>query len=179
MRKTLFSLLTLTLILSLSTAWAWEPDTSDKMQLEVQAAILAIKAKDAGMEDWFTGAAGYAVFPNVGKAAIGIGGAYGKGLVIAGDKVVGTTSLSQISIGLSLGGQSYAEFIFFKDDIALGEFKRGNWESGAQASAVIATAGASADAAYNKGVAIFTNVSGGVMAEASVGGQKFEYTPVE
>jgi lipid-binding SYLF domain-containing protein len=179
MRKTLFSLLTLTLIMSMSTASAWEPDTSDKMQLEVQAAILAIKAKDAGMEDWFTSAAGYAVFPNVGKGAVGIGGAYGKGLVISGDKVVGTTSLSQISIGLSLGGQGYAEFIFFKDDIALGEFKRGNWESGAQASAVIATAGASADAAYNKGVAIFTNISGGVMADASVGGQKFEFTPVE
>jgi len=179
MRKTLFSLLTLTLILSLSTAWAWEPDTSDKMQLEVQSAIVALKAKDPGMEDWFKSAAGYAVFPNVGKAAVGIGGAYGKGLVISGDKVVGKTSLSQISIGLSLGGQGYAEFIFFKDDIALGEFKRGNWESGAQASAVIATAGASADAAYNKGVAIFTNISGGVMADASVGGQKFEFTPVE
>lgn len=179
MRKTLFSLLTLTLILSLPTAWAWDPDPNDKMQLEVQAAILAIKAKDSGMEDWFETAAGYAVFPKVGKAAIGIGGAYGKGLVIAGDKVVGKTEMSQISIGLSLGGQAYAEFIFFKDDIALGEFKRGNWESGAQASAVIATAGASADADYNKGVAIFTNVSGGVMAEASVGGQKFEYTPVE
>jgi len=179
MRKTLFSLLTLTLILSLPTAWAWDPDPNDKMQLEVQAAILAIKAKDSGMEDWFKSAAGYAVFPKVGKAAIGIGGAYGKGLVIAGDKVVGKTSMSQVSIGLSLGGQAYAEFIFFKDDIALGEFKRGNWESGAQASAVIATAGASADADYNKGVAIFTNVSGGVMAEASVGGQKFDYTPVE
>jgi len=179
MRKTLFSLLTLTLVLSLSTAWAWEPDPNNKMQLEVQTAIIALKAKDPGMDDWFKGAAGYAVFPKVGKGAVGIGGAHGKGLVIAGDKVIGTTELSQISIGLSLGGQSYAEFIFFKDDIALGEFKRGNWESGAQASAVLATAGASADAAYNKGVAIFTNISGGVMADASVGGQKFEFTPAE
>ena len=178
MRKTLFSLLTLTLILSLSTAWAWEPDPNDKAQLEVQAAILAMKAKDPGMDAWFKNAAGYAVFPKVGKGAIGIGGAHGNGLVIAGDKVVGTTEMSQISIGLSLGGQSYAEFIFFKDATALGDFKRGNWEAGAQASAVIVKAGASADAAYNKGVAIFTNISGGVMADASVGGQKFEYTAV-
>lgn len=179
MRKILFSLLTLTLILGLSTAWAWEPDINDKQQLEVQAAILAMKAKDPGMDAWFKNAAGYAVFPKVGKGAVGIGGAHGNGLVIAGDKVIGRTELSQISIGLSLGGQSYAEFIFFKDAIALGEFKRGNWEAGAQASAVIVKAGASADAAYNKGVAIFTNISGGVMADASVGGQKFEYEAIE
>jgi len=179
MRKTVLSLLTFTLMLSLSTAWAWDPDPNDKMQLEVQAAIIDIKAKDPGMEDWFKNAAGYAVFPKVGKGGIGVGGAYGKGLVISGDKVVGKTSLKQVSIGLQLGGQAYAEFIFFKDDIALGEFKRGNFEMGAQASAVAATAGASADAAYNKGVAIFTNISGGVMAEASVGGQKFDFEAVE
>ena len=178
MRKTLFSLLTLTLILSLSTAWAWEPDPNDKAQLEVQTAIVAMKAKDPGMDAWFKNAAGYAVFPKVGKGAVGIGGAHGNGLVIAGDKVIGKTEMSQISIGLSLGGQGYAEFIFFKDATALADFKRGNWESGAQASAVLVKAGASADAAYNKGVAIFTNISGGVMADASVGGQKFEYTPI-
>jgi lipid-binding SYLF domain-containing protein len=149
------------------------------MQLEVQSAILALKQKDPGMEDWFKSAAGFAVFPKVGKGAVGVGGAYGKGLVLAGDKVVGKTSLSQLSIGLSLGGQAYAEFIFFKDDTALESFKRGNFELNAQASAVVANAGASADADYDKGVAIFTNISGGVMADASVGGQKFEYTAVE
>ena len=179
MRKTFFSLLTLTLILSLSTAWAWEPDPNDKAQLEVQTAIVAMKAKDPGMDAWFKNAAGYAVFPKVGKGAVGIGGAHGNGLVIAGDKVIGTTEMTQISIGLSLGGQGFAEFIFFKDATALADFKRGNWESGAQASAVLVKAGASADAAYNKGVAIFTNISGGVMADASVGGQKFEYTPIK
>jgi lipid-binding SYLF domain-containing protein len=98
--------------------------------------------------------------------------------VLAGDKVVGKTSMSQITVGLSLGGQSYAEFIFFKDDVALEEFKRGNYEANAQASAVVVKAGASADAAYNKGVAIFTNIAGGVMADVSVGGQKFTYEPV-
>jgi lipid-binding SYLF domain-containing protein len=179
MRKILLSTLALTLLIGLNSAWAWEPDPNDKMQLEVQAAIVNIKAKDPGMEDWFKTAAGYAVFPNVGKGGIGIGGAHGKGLVISGDKVVGKTSLTQLSIGLQLGGQSYAEFIFFKDDVALGEFKRGNYEMGAQASAVVAKTGASADAAYNKGVAIFTNITGGVMAEASVGGQKFDFEAVQ
>jgi len=177
MRKTALSLLALTLILSLSTAWSWEPDPGDKMELNVKAAILDILKKDPGMQSWFDKAAGYAVFPSVGKGGIGIGGAHGKGLVIAGDAVIGKTSLSQVTVGLQLGGQAYAEFIFFKDQTALDDFKRGNYEMGAQASAVAATAGAAADADYNSGVAVFTNTTGGLMFEASIGGQKFKFEP--
>jgi lipid-binding SYLF domain-containing protein len=163
------------LLLGLASAQAWDPDPANKAQLEVKSAILGLLEKDPGMKDWFDNSAGYAVFPKVGKGGIGIGGAYGKGLVIAGDQVIGNTSLSQLSIGLQLGGQVYSEFIFFYDQTALADFQRGNFELGAQASAVAATAGASADASYNKGVAIFTNVTGGLMYEASVGGQKFTY----
>ena len=106
-------------------------------------------------------------------------GAYGKGLVIVDEKVDGYTSLSQATIGLQLGGQKYAQFIFFKDDTAIGHFRRGNFEFNAQASAVAITAGASADAAYDSGVAVFTHAGGGLMFEASVGGQRFKYTPKE
>jgi len=178
MRKVTLSVITLILILIVSSASsAWEPDPKDKMELKVQAAILDILAKDPGMQDWFNSAAGYAVFPNVGKGGVGIGGAHGKGLVIAGDQVIGKTSLSQVTVGLQLGGQAYAEFIFFKDQTALDDFKRGNYEMGAQASAVAATAGAAADANYNSGVAVFTNTTGGLMFEASIGGQKFKFKP--
>ena len=177
MRKTALTLLALALTMIVSTSWAWEPDPGDKMELNVKAAILDILKKDPGMQDWFDSAAGYAVFPNVGKGGIGIGGAHGKGLVIAGDAVVGKTSLSQVTVGLQLGGQAYAEFIFFKDQTALEDFKRGNYEMGAQASAVAATAGAAADASYNSGVAVFTNTTGGLMFEASIGGQKFKFEP--
>ena len=96
-------------------------------------------------------------------------------ICIVGDKSVGRTSLKQVTIGLQLGGQVYSEFIFFKDDVALGNFQRANYELGAQASAVAAKKGASADADYDKGVAIFTHTGGGLMYEASVGGQKFSY----
>jgi lipid-binding SYLF domain-containing protein len=178
MRKSvLFFLAALILALS-SQVLEFEPDTSDELQLQVQRAILEIQKADPGMQKFFDGAAGYAVFPNVGKGGIGVGGAYGKGLVIVGDKAVGRSSLSQVSVGLQLGGQAYAQFIFFKDETALGNFKRGNWEMGAQASAVAITLGASADADYDKGVAVFTHVSGGLMADASVGGQKFTYEPL-
>ena len=173
----LFVMSSLCLIAFASSVSAFEPNPNDKMELEVAAAIVDLKKTDPGMDSWFKSAAGYAVFPSVGKGGLVVGGAYGKGLVLANEAVIGTTSLSQVTVGLQLGGQAYAEFIFFKDQTALEDFKRGNFELGAQASAVAATAGASADAAYNKGVAIFTNVTGGLMYEASVGGQKFEFEP--
>jgi lipid-binding SYLF domain-containing protein len=162
-------------LLLTSGLWAFEPDTSDELQLDVAKAIIDVKKTDPGIEKFFEDSAGYAVFPKVGKGGIGIGGAHGKGLVIVGDKAIGRTSLSQLTVGLQLGGQVYQQFIFFKDETALDSFKRGNFEFGAQASAVAVTLGASADADYDKGVAVFTNVSGGLMYEATISGQKFKY----
>lgn len=170
-------LLFLTALLLAAPLLAFEPDTNDPMQLEVQKAIVEVKRVDPGIEAFFDHSAGYAVFPNVGKGGFVVGGAYGKGLVIAHGKVEGYTTMTQATLGLQLGGQKYAQFIFFKDDIALGNFKRGNLEFGAQASAVAATRGASADTSYDKGVAVFTNAAGGLMVEGSIGGQKFTYDP--
>ena len=179
MRSLKFILLGIIITAATVNLPAFEPDSNDKDQLAVAKAIIDIKAADAGIQKFFDDSAGYAVFPSVGKGGIGIGGAHGKGLVIVGDKVIGKTSLTQFTVGLQLGGQVYSEFIFFKDAAALGQFQRGNFELGAQASAVAVTAGASATANYDKGVAIFTNAGGGLMYEATVGGQKFKYTSLE
>lgn len=179
MKKVFVTLVALALASLSWTVLAFEPDLNDRMELDVQRAIIDIKKADPGIETFFQNAAGYAVFPSVGKGGIVIGGAYGKGLVIIGEKVDGYTSMSQATIGLQLGGQKYAQFIFFRDETAVGHFKRGNFEFGAQASAVAITAGASADAAYDSGVAIFTHAAGGLMFEGSVGGQRFKYTPKE
>ena len=167
-----------TLLLSVNSL-AFEPDTNDELHLAVAKAILDVKKDDPGIEKFFNGASGYAVFPKVGKGGIGVGGAYGKGLVIVGDNAVGNTSLSQVTLGFQLGGQVYSQFIFFQDDTALKNFQRGNFELGAQASAVAVTLGASADANYDGGVAVFTNVGGGLMYEATVSGQKFKYEPLK
>ena len=156
-------------------AFAWEPDADNKREVDVQAAILTAKAKDPDLAKWFDSAAGYAVFPKVGKAGIGIGGARGKGLLIQGDATLGETTLTQLTVGLQLGGQVYSEYVFFKDQTALEDFKRGNFELGAQISAVAVAAGASADADYSKGVAVFTIAEGGLMFEATLGGQKFKF----
>jgi lipid-binding SYLF domain-containing protein len=140
---------------------------------------------------------GYAVFPTIGKGGVGIGAAHGSGRVYASGKHVGDTKMTQVTVGLQFGGQAYSEIIFFQDKRAFDEFTSGNFEFGAQASAVAITAGASAQAGtggtsaaaglhekdsatagkYNKGVAVFTVAKGGLMYEASIGGQKFSYTP--
>jgi lipid-binding SYLF domain-containing protein len=145
----------------------------------VSEAIANFKNSDPGIKRFFDKAYAYAIFPTVGKAGMGIGGAHGKGKVYIGKKLIGTSKLTQLTIGFQLGGQAYSELIFFKDKAALEDFQSGNFELGAQASAVAATAGASANAAYDGGVAIFTLAKGGLMYEASVGGQKFSYKPID
>ena len=177
MRKyTLYLALLATLLFSLN-ANAFEPDTNDAMELDVARAIVAVKTADPGMQAFFDNAAGYAVFPNVGKGGLVVGGAYGKGLVIVNQQVDGYSTMTQATIGFQLGGQKYAQFIFFRDQAALESFKRGNFEFGAQASAVAISKGASTDANYDKGVVVFTHAGGGLMIEGTVGGQKFTYEP--
>lgn len=174
--STSFLALLAALLFSLNAA-AFEPDTSDTIQLDVARAILAVKKTDPGMQAFFDNAAGYAVYPSVGKAGFVVGGAYGKGLVIANQQVDGYTTMTQATVGFQLGGQKYAQFVFFRDQAALENFKRGNFEFGAQASAVAITKGASSDANYDKGVVVFTHAGGGLMVEGTVGGQKFTYEP--
>src|ERR1051325_1853031 len=159
----------------------------------------AIKVfRNAGQSaEFFKKSYGYAVFPTIGKGAFVIGAAHGSGRVYVGGKYVGDTSMTQVTVGAQLGGQAYREIIFFQNKAAFGAFTSGNFEFGAQASAVAITAGASAQAGtsgtaagasenkaatgkgggYTKGMAIFTVTEGGLMYEASVGGQKFSYQP--
>ncbi len=122
-------------------------------------------------------AAGYAVFPTVGKGAVGVGGAYGKGVLYEHGDVVGYCDLSQASIGLALGGQAYSEIVAFSTPEALAKFKSGNFAFSAQATAVALKSGAGANAKYADGVAVFTMGESGLMYEASIGGQKFSYQP--
>jgi lipid-binding SYLF domain-containing protein len=115
------------------------------------------------------------VFPSVGKGAIGVGGAHGSGELIVGGKAIGKCTLTQVTVGFQLGGQSYSEVIFFEQQNTIEGFKNGDFSFAAQASAVAVTAGASANAAYRNGVAVFTRAKGGLMYEASIGGQKFSF----
>ena len=127
------------------------------------------------MKGLFESAYGYVIFPNVGKGGIGVGGAAGNGVVYEKDVMVGMAKLSQVSIGLQAGGQAYREIIFFESKKELDRFKNSQFEFSAQASAVAAKAGTSANAKYTNGVMVFTMQKGGLMYEASIGGQKFKF----
>lgn len=150
------------------------------------------------VEPFFENAVGYAVFPTIGKGGIGLGGSHGKGRVYRGDDYIGDVSMTQVTIGFQFGGQAFSQIIFFEDEDALNEFIDGNFEFGAQVSAVAITVGAEASAStsgssagastpsssthaadYKLGMAVFTYTKGGLMYEASVGGQKFKYRPLK
>ena len=133
--------------------------------------------RDPSLEQLFDEAYAYAIFPSIGSGGIGIGGAYGRGVVYERGRHVGYCDVTQGDIGFQLGGQSYSQLIFFRTEEALQRFKHGDLHMAARASAVAATAGASADADYERGVMVFTLARGGLMYEAAIGGQRFTYTP--
>jgi len=152
---------------------------ADKDAKDVADAITAFKNSDHLISKWFDTAYGYVVFPNVAKGAVGIGAGGGDGRVFEKSVFVGTARVTQVTIGASLGGQSFSEVIFFENKDALDRFKAEKFEMTAGLSAVAAAEGASKDAKYTSGVAVFTLAKKGLMAEASVGGQKFKYTPIK
>ena len=182
--KLILRTMLLTLLMSFVFAPAWADEYSDTKKM----------FEDAGLSDMFKSAFGYALFPTIGKAGFVVGGAYGKGRVYTQGKHYGDTAMTQATIGFQLGGAGFSQVVFFQDKRAFGEFVSGNFEFGADAQAVALTAAAGASAntggssatasggknnasigrsGYNKGMATFTITKGGLMYEASVGGQKF------
>jgi lipid-binding SYLF domain-containing protein len=145
---------------------------------KAQEVIAKFKQLKPELANYFKNSQGYAVLPSVGKGAIGVGGAHGNGFVYERGKLIGKTSLTQVTVGLQLGGQAYSEIVFLQDKAAMDSFKKGKLKLDAQASAVAVTARAGLDLPYRNGVAIATMAKGGLMYEASVGGQKFSFNPL-
>ena len=127
------------------------------------------------LKPYFKEAAGFVVFPNIAKAGLGIGGARGNGEVFEDGKVIGSTTVTQLSFGFQLGGQAFSQIIFFQNKRDIDRFTDGNFEFGASASAALITEGANASVDYTNGVAVMTFSKGGLMYEASIGGQKFTF----
>jgi lipid-binding SYLF domain-containing protein len=144
----------------------------------VRETIELARQTDPGIQGFIDSSTGYAVFPTVGKGAVGVGGAFGRGQLIEHGRMVGYCTMTQGSIGLALGGQAYSELIFFETPAALEDFKSGDYTFAAQVSAVALKSGASSNAKYSDGVAVFTLAEKGLMVEASVGGQRFKFEPV-
>jgi len=149
---------------------------SDDVRIsEARTSLLRFVDRDPGLKGWVDNAFGYAVFPSVGKGGFWFGGSYGRGIVFERGQAIGRTRIIQGTFGAQIGAQNFAQVIFFEDEVALRNFQRGNFEFSAQATAVVVTAGAASTTSYDGGVAVFIMTKSGLMLEASIGGQKFEY----
>jgi lipid-binding SYLF domain-containing protein len=157
-----------------------EPQGNDERQKladDVQRMRDRMFTIDTSLPDFLNKADGYVIFPTVGKGGAGIGGSYGRGQVYEHGVFIGYADVSQGTIGLQLGGQTFTEVVAFESDAALKKFETGTFAFDANASAVAMKSGAAATDKYTDGVAVFVDVQGGLMAEAAIGGQSFTYQP--
>jgi lipid-binding SYLF domain-containing protein len=155
-----------------------EPPSGNDMA-EIDDTVAQLRSTDPEIQRFFENAYGYVVFPTIGKGGLVVGAAHGTGWVYEKRQLVGEAKMTQLSIGAQAGGQSFSEVIFFRDPVSLNAFKAGKTELGAEVTAVVLKERASKDTGYDpNGMAIFVLPKGGVMAEASVGGQKFSFEPI-
>jgi lipid-binding SYLF domain-containing protein len=181
MRTTLFSAALLTVAGFLLTGCSTAPKTQEQrqsLQEDARQTLNEMTREDPSLQRFLDRAYAYAAFPSVGKGGAGVGGAYGRGVVYEHGQPIGYSDLSQVTVGLQLGGQEYAELIVFENEEALNKFKSGKFAFSANASAVALKAGAADAVNYDNGVAVFTKPKGGLMFEASIGGQKFSFEPL-
>jgi len=162
------------------SALAWDPRKEQSLIDNSRQVEKDFLEKDPSLQAFFDQAAGWVSYPTVGKGAIGVGGATGSGIAFDSNRnILGKSRISQITIGFALGGQVYSQIVFFESEGDLEHFKEGNLEFAAQASAIAVTARAALDAKYEKGVAVFTMGKGGLMYEASIGGQKLSFEALD
>lgn len=169
-------ILVFNLIVGCSTA----PKTAGDRQLLIDqsgGSLKQMRAADPSLDRFLNRAWGYAIFPGVGKGGFIAGGAYGRGVVYERGQVLGFSDLTQATVGLQAGGQSFSELIVFETRTDLNRFTAGKLAIAANLSAVALKSGAAETARYNDGVAVFVQPIGGLMFEASVGGQQFTFVP--
>jgi len=183
------------MLIALAALLAWSATTVQAAATLEECQQTMTKFKDLGnVKEMLAESYGYAVLPTIGKGGMGVGGAAGTGCVFAAGSHTGNVSMGQVTIGWQLGGQAYSQLILFKNADTYKEFTQGNFEFGADATAVALTYGASAGAstqgasatagdtkgagAWKRGMAIFTLAKGGLMYEASIGGQKYNFKPL-
>jgi len=182
MTRSIPSLITLTLVAVAFAGCASSPRGSEARQAmreQSDAMLRTMKARDSSLEEFLARAYGYAIFPSVGKGAVIVGGAHGRGEVYVGGKFVGYAEIRQGTLGAQIGGQTFAELIAFQNQAAFERFREGKLEFTANASAVAIKSGAATATDYQNGVAVFVMPTGGLMAEAAVGGQQFSFEPAD
>ncbi|MDB4286249.1 lipid-binding SYLF domain-containing protein [bacterium] len=163
----------LVLVLTSLTLTAQTTESNSELAVKSTEVLLSMIEGAPALQTYYDNSYGYAVFPKVTKGAITIGGAAGKGVVYKNHEMVSASKLKQVTFGIQFGGQKYSEVIFFQNKEVFEKFMNNKLKFDAQASAVALKAGASTNASYANGVLVFTQAIGGLMYEASIGGQHF------
>jgi lipid-binding SYLF domain-containing protein len=178
MKSTRCMALVLTVVTGLLVGCATAPASrteQDTLLAESSSRIQQMRAEDPSLGELVRRGYGYAMFPNVTKGALGVGGAYGRGVVYEQGRHVGYSDLSQASVGLQVGGQTFSELLVFESKAPLDRFKAGSLNFAADASAVVLKTGVATNANFVDGVAVVVSPIGGAMVEAAIGGQQFSY----
>ncbi len=163
-------------ILALAGASPASAMTAAEIDAGVKAARDQCAAQIPGCNTAAEKAQGMLVFPEVTKAAIGVGGSYGEGALIVGDKTEGYYSTAAASIGLQLGAETSTQIIMFMTPDALDKFRASSgWEAGANAQVAMIDKGKAADigaVVANNPVIAFVFGQKGLMGDLSVQGSK-------
>jgi lipid-binding SYLF domain-containing protein len=177
-KEKLFVLVLLGTLCACSSQPLKHSDLSESEIADAHEALLMLQ-KEEKLAPYFAQAVAFAVYPAMGRAGLGFGGAYGTGMVFKDDQVIGTTSLTQVNVGFNAGIQFYRQILFFKSAGVLDHFKRGNLELGGQFNTALITLGGGVTPAYLDDIAIFTQLRGGLLIEASIGGHYYGFTPLQ
>ena len=178
MKATTGIALTLTLVAGLLVGCATAPTSraeQETLLAEATSSLQQMRTADLGLGELVRRSYGYAIFPSVTKGGLGVGGAHGRGVVYERGRHVGFCDVSQATVGLQAGGQTFSELLLFEDKEALDRFKAGQFNFAADASAVVMESGTATKVNFVDGVAAVVQPTGGAMVEASIGGQKFAY----
>ena len=178
MKWTTCMALVLTVVVGLLVGCASGPASraeQNALLQEAAATMEQMRAEDPTLGELVRRAYGYALFPKVTKGGLVVGGASGQGVVYERGQHVGYCDLSQASVGLQAGAQTFGELLLFEDRSALDRFRAGSLNFGADASAVMLESGVATNATFVDGVAVVVRPISGAMLEASIGGQQFSY----
>jgi lipid-binding SYLF domain-containing protein len=178
MKQMVSALIGVLLLASLPVSAAWEADADDSVQVKSAAAIERFRERVPRTQAYFEQAYAFAIFPSVTRVGFGFGGAYGKGIVIEGDGLVGRSKYKQFTSGIQAGARNFSMIVFFKDKEALEYYQTGKTQFMGQAGIALGSIGAAGTPAYNEGVAVVTVTRFGLMGEFTISGAKFTYKPV-
>jgi lipid-binding SYLF domain-containing protein len=177
MQATTCMALVLTIVAGLLVGCATAPTSRTEREAllaEAASALKRMSAEDPGVVALVKRGYGYTLFPTVTKGGLGVGGARGQGVLYEQGRHTAYCDLTQATVGVQVGAQTFSELLVFERKAALDRFKAGQLTFAAEASAVVLKTGvATTDIPFVDGVAVVVSPIGGAMVEAAIGGQQF------